>query len=170
MTTLHHDRPTTSGRRRPRSLDIAVATALTVGLLGGAATAAHAEAPSTGSPAPSSGVAAPVEHPGIDGHFTGVLDTEDGRPVTVGTYITWTAELANTGDVEIRTIHGIDVNLAPGETTTNFSWRKQVTQADLDAGTATISFPYDATTASGLAFTSPAITGTLALPPRPAAN
>ena len=169
MTTLPHHRPT-AGRRRSRSLDIAIATALSVGILGGAATAAHAEDSSTGSPAPSSGVVAPVEHPGIDGHFTGVLDTEDGRPVAVGTYITWTAELANTGDAEIRTIHGVDFVLAPGETTTDFSWRKRVTQADLDAGTATISFPYGVTTASGLTFTSPAITGTLALPPRPAAG
>ncbi|TCM26899.1 hypothetical protein EDF43_107251 [Rathayibacter sp. PhB179] len=106
----------------------------------------------------------PVQHPGIDGHFTGVLDTKDGEPVTAGTWITWTAELANTGDIELSTIDGIDVDLAPGETTDHFSWRSQVTQADLDAGSVGVSRTYDAVTVSGTRYTSGAVTGTLALP------
>ncbi|MCJ1672123.1 MULTISPECIES: hypothetical protein [unclassified Rathayibacter] len=106
----------------------------------------------------------PVQHPGIDGHFTGVLDTKDGEPVTAGAWITWTAELANTGDVELSTIDGIDVDLAPGETTDHFSWRRQVTQADLDAGSVSFSKTYDATTIAGTRYTSDAITGTMALP------
>ncbi|MCJ1701204.1 hypothetical protein MT356_15945 [Rathayibacter festucae] len=116
------------------------------------------------TPAITGSLAVPVEHPGIDGHFTGVLDTKDGEPVTAGTWITWTAELANTGDIELSTIDGIDVDLAPGETTDHFSWRSQVTQADLDAGSVGVSRTYDAVTVSGTRYTSGAVTGTLALP------
>ena len=116
------------------------------------------------SPTITGSLTLPVQHPGIDGHFTGVLDTKEGEPVTAGTWITWTAELANTGDVELSTIDGIDVDLAPGETTDHFSWRSQVTQADLDAGTVSVSRTYDATTVAGTRYTSGAVTGTLTLP------
>ncbi|QHC62019.1 hypothetical protein GSU69_04470 [Rathayibacter festucae] len=158
------------GARRSRALTVALTTALSLGLIGGAVSAATAATPDgtpdrhlvTQQPAPSSRIVVPAEHAGLTGSFTGAFD--DGGPVTAGTWITWTAELANTGDVELSTIDGIDVDLAPGETTDHFSWRSQVTQADLDSGSVGVSRSYDAVTVSGTRYTSGAVTGTLALP------
>lgn len=195
MTTPHHARQKTSGRRRPRSLDIAMATALSVGLLGGTATVAHAEESSptrvvtagpaagpeqfgratgasasgrdleTQQTAPTARVIPPVEHPGLTGRLTGTLESEEGDAVTLDTWVRWKSDLTNTGDVPL-TMDGVVI--APGETFHDYDgWRIRVTQADLDTGTIRFATTYTGTTPRGADVTSSDVSGSLAIP-RPA--
>ncbi|TCL85772.1 MULTISPECIES: hypothetical protein [unclassified Rathayibacter] len=109
-------------RRRHRGPAAAASVLMTVALLGAAATTAQAA-----DPAPSSSVPTQAaEHPAVETSVTGAFVVEPGRPIVVGTPVTFTYRWKNTGDVPLK---GLREELAVGAT---YEWIENQTVAPED--------------------------------------
>ncbi|MDY0914290.1 DUF7507 domain-containing protein [Rathayibacter festucae] len=160
-------------------MSAAASAVLLAGLLGSAATAAHASeaAPAASatpavsatpalSATPAAQAALAEENPKISGTITGEFETGTGKPVGLGSTVHWTARLTNSGDVPLRGVHLGDLlggaDLPVGGTVT-LTTQTTVGEDDLQTGAVIVLIEASGTTPQGVTV-SKSLNGGLTLP------